>query len=593
VALAAPPADPSAGYAAESRRVDVYARDIVAGRIVAGRWVRLACKRHLTDLKTGAARGLRFDRVKAGRAIQFFELGLRFAEGDFDGKPFILAPPQAFIIGCLFGWLKADGTRRFRTAYLEMGKGNGKTPLAAGIGLLGLVADGEAGAEIYTAGVTRDQAAYVYNDAVNMVDKSPALRSRIEVGAHNMTFEHSYLRHVSSEGRSLDQKRVHMALIDEIHEHRLPVVVQKMRAGTKGRRSALIVEITNSGFDRQSICWQHHTYSTQVLEGIVENDTWFAYVCALDPCGDHATAGRPDPECEACDDWRDPRVWPKANPLLGVSITEEYLADQVREAVGMPANQAIVQRLNFCIWTDSVTKWLDVGAFMQAGEFGRPTPLPKARPAWVGLDVASTTDLSAAFFLAPRAHCRVEGHEGRCYDLRCLFWLPEANLERRVRRDHVPYDQWEREGWIRLTGGNRQDQEQIVGDVVSEASRLTCRGVGIDRWNTAWLTPKLQEEGLDVVEVGQGYQSLSAPAKRLEADIATMLIHHDGNPVLAWMVGNAVAEQDPAGNLKPSRDKSTEKIDGVAAWCDALYAWANADPADEESVWEKRTSLYA
>jgi phage terminase large subunit-like protein len=595
VVVAAPPARPAASpNATAGGRTEAYARAVVAGEIVAGRLVRLACQRHLDDLEHGHERGLHFDAEEAGRAIRFFEVGLRLAEGEFDGKPFLLALFQAFVVGSVYGWKRADGTRRFRTAYLEMGKGNGKTPLMAGMGLYGLTADGEAGAEIYTAGVTRDQAQYLFNDAVKMAEASPAIRARLDIGAHNIGHpdSHSYMRPVSSEGRSLDQKRVHKALIDEIHEHANDVVVNKMRAGTKGRRNPLIVEATNSGYNRNSICWRHHEYSIKVLEGVIPNDTWFAYVCQLDPCDDHAGAGRPDPDCRACDDWRDPAVWPKANPNLGVSISRQYLEEQVAEAEGMPANQALVQRLNFCVWTDSVTKWLDVGAFVRAAEYSTPTPLPGGRRAWVGLDLASTTDLTAGFFLAPRDDCQIADHAGRCYDLRCRFWLPEANLGRRVARDHVPYDVWQRDGWITLTNGNRQDQEQIVADVIADLALLRAQAVGIDRWNTAWLTPKLQAEGLEVVEVGQGYGSLSAPAKKLEADIATGLIHHDGNPVLAWMVANAVAEQDPAGNIKPSRDKSTEKIDGVAAWCDALFAWANGEVEEDfTSVYEQRESL--
>jgi phage terminase large subunit-like protein len=172
----------------------------------------------------------------------------------------------------------------------------------------------------------------------------------------------------------------------------------------------------------------------------------------------------------------------------------------------------------------------------------------------------------------------VAGHAGRCYDLRVRFWLPEANLAARVAHDHVPYDVWSREGWITLTPGNRQDQERIAVDIAAPGVKL--RGIGIDRWNSAWLTPRLQAEGVDVLEVGQGYASLSAPAKRLEADIAAGYVHHDGNPVLRWMVANAAASQDAAGNLKPDRERSSEKIDGVAAWCNALYAWASAPPEE-------------
>jgi len=274
---AAPPARPTFADLAEG--VHAYARSVVAGDIVAGRLVRLACARHLADIEHGPERGLRWDPVEAGRAIRFFSF-LRLKEGAI----FQLQPSQVFIVGSLFGWQLADGGRRFRTAYIEEGKGNGKTPMAAGIGLKLTMADGKRGAEVYTAGVTRDQAQYILNDVIAMAEASPDVKRQLEILAHNVAYlpGASYMRPLSSEARSLDQKRVHGALIDEIHEHATDIVVEKMRAGTKGDDRALIVEITNSGYDRTSVCWRHHKYSVAILEGTIDNDSWFAYVAGID-----------------------------------------------------------------------------------------------------------------------------------------------------------------------------------------------------------------------------------------------------------------------------------------------------------------------
>lgn len=265
--MIAAPARPSV---AAAEAVEVYARGVLAGEIVANRLVGLACARHLDDLATGAARGLRFDHQRAGRAIRFFGF-LRLAEGVFAGQPFTLQPWQAFIVGSLFGWYtaEADGTsvRRFRNAYIETGKGSGKTPLAAGIGLYGMVCDDEAAAEIYSAAAVRDQAAILWTDARRMVEQSPVLRERIEVGAHALVLptRSSSFRPVSSEARNLHGKRPHIALIDEEHAHPNGEVIEAMRAGTKGRRNALIVRITNAGFDRHSVCWADHADRKSVV----------------------------------------------------------------------------------------------------------------------------------------------------------------------------------------------------------------------------------------------------------------------------------------------------------------------------------------
>ena len=587
--IVAPPRSPDV---AAARAVGDYARAVIAGEIVTNRDVRLACERHLRDLEEGAGRGIRFDEGRAGRAIRFFGF-LRLAEGAFEGRPFVLRPWQAFIVGSLFGWYTqdADGesVRRFRNAYIETGKGSGKTPLAAGIGLYGMVGDDEAAADIFSAAKVRSQAAILWNDARRMVEKSPALASRIEVTAHALAMparDASFIA-VSSEAKNLHGPRVHMALIDEEHAHPDSEVIDAMRAGTKGRRNALILRITNAGYDRHSVCWADHEYSTYVLGGTLVDDAWFAFVCGLDPCAEHRPGGAPIDGCPDCDQWTDETVWPKANPNLGVSLPIRYLREMVTEALGKPSAANSTKRLCFCIWTEGSGKWLDPAAFALLADVAGPAPLPAGRTGYGGLDLASTTDLTAFVIVAPRDACDRDGHTGRCYDLRATFWLPQANLAARVSRDHVPYDIWAADGWIRLTPGNRVDQERILAEVIGQPN---ARSIGIDRWNTAWLTPKLQAEGFDVVEVGQGYASLSAPAKRLEADIAAGLVHHDGNPVLRWMVANAVASEDAAGNIKPDREKSADKIDGVAAWCDALVAWAGAEAAEKPfvSVYEKR-----
>jgi phage terminase large subunit-like protein len=548
--------------------VTAYAKAVVTGRTVASRLVRLAGERHLADLKAGAKRGLRWNLEAATDAIEFFPAVLRLAEGPHAGRPFELQPWQQFIVGSLFGWQAADGMRRFRTAYIETGKGNGKTPLAAGIGLLGLVADHEAGAQVYAAAVTREQSGILFADAERMVAASPELAERIAVNVGNLAHaaSGSYFRPVSSEARSLDGKRVHMALIDELHEHPSADVVDKMRAGTKGRRQALIFEITNAGYDRHSVCWQHHVFSQQVLEGVKANDSWFAYVCGLD----------------AGDDWRDARVWAKANPNLGVSVTVQYLREQVEEAEAMPAKQSLVRRLNFCEWTETAGAWI-APAVWDRGAGTVPDAALAGRPCFLGLDLSSTTDLTALALVFPLDDGRVV--------VRCRFWMPEANVAKRISTDHVPFDVWIRDGCVATTPGNVVDYEAVLAAVLEEASRYAVRELAYDRWAATWIISQLQQRwpegggGPQVVPFGQGFASMSAPTKEFEKLVLAGRLLHGGNPVLRWMLGNVALEADAAGNLKVHKGRSSDRIDGIVA---ALMALGRAmlRPSEDGSGWE-------
>ncbi len=535
-----------------------YARDVVAGKIVAGQLVRLACHRHLRDLKEGKKRGLRFDEDLAERAVNFFPVVLRLAEGQHAGKPFNLQPWQQFIVASLFGWLAEDGYRRFRIAYIEIGKGNGKSPMAGGIGLYGLVADREPGAEIYSAAVNRDQARILWTDADKMVDASPALQRKIDRKVNNLAVlsSHSFFRPVSAEARGLDGKRVHMALIDEIHEHPTSLVVDKMRAGTKGRRQALIVEITNSGYNRHTVCWHHHEYSQKILEGSVDNDSWFAYVCGLDP-----EVREGDTVVREADDWRDETVWIKANPNLGVSVTLKYLREQVQEAIGMPSKEAIVRRLNFCEWTQASTVWIADKKWMLCADPVDPQAL-SGRLCFGGLDLANTTDVGAFVLYFPA------DDEDPLARVLPFFWIPSEGVN--AKSDRVPYKQWVRAGAIKVTDGNVIDYEVIRQDIRELYERYAIHEIAYDRWNATQLVTQLQGDGLAMVPWGQGFQMMTAPTRELETLITGRQIAHGGHPVLRWMAGNTVVQQDPAGNIKPDKAKSSEKIDGIVALIEAI-----------------------
>jgi phage terminase large subunit-like protein len=582
--------------------VTAYARDVVAGRAVVGRLVRLACERHLRDLKEGPARGLRWDAEAALRTLAFFALLRLPADGEMDGKPFKLEAFQAFIVGSVFGWKGADGFRRFRTAYVEQGKGNGKTPLAAGVGVFGLVADREAGAEIYATAVTREQASILFRDAKRIVEASPALRGRLEVGLHNIAFHatDSFFRPLSSEHRGLDGKRPHIALVDEVHEHPTPMVVDKIRAGTKARRQALIFEITNSGYDRTSVCFHHREYSRKVLEGQLEDDSWFAYVCTLDPCAAHAEAGKGQPVdgCPDCDDWRDPAVWEKANPGIDAILPRKYLQEQVREAVGMPSKEGIVKRLNFCLWTENITSWLPA-ALWSRGAAPVLEEDVRGRPCWGGLDLASKLDLAALVLCfredlsepaAPEGEAPAGPKTHAVYRLRPYFWIPADRAAEREHKDRVPYAVWARQGSVFLTPGNVIDFREIVRFIQDELfPKYQIQDIRFDPWNATQAAVELGTFGVTMVEFAQSLRNFNEPAKEFEALLRVGRLLHGDHPVLSWNAGNVAVKADPSGNIRPVKPEDhhdARKVDGVVAAVMALAGAMLAQAADARlEVW--------
>jgi phage terminase large subunit-like protein len=537
--------------------VTKYAQDIIKGKIIANKWVRLACKRHLADdpekhnsIKKCNKRGLWFDHFQANKVINFFPKFLKFYEGDFDGLPFILTPQQKFIIGSIFGWKNKDGLRRFKTAYIEAGKGSGKTPLAAGIGLYGLSFDSEPGAEIYAAATTREQAGILFRDARLYAEASDSLNQELIIDRHNIANPetNSFFRPVSSEHKGLDGKKPHMALIDEIHEHPTDLVVRKMSAGAKTRRQNLTFEITNAGYDRHSICFQHHEYTEK--------------------CDKCAAEGKTIPQdgCPNCDDWRNPKVWEKANPnmnYLGKPFMA-YLKRQVAEAKAMPSQENIVKRLNFCCWTESITKWLPIDKW-NACNFPVDSEALKGRDCCGGLDLSTNIDLTAWVMVFPP-----EKEDG-LYEILCRFFLPEDNMMERVKRDKVPYDVWARQGYIKLTPGNIIDYAFIIEQIKQDMTDYQIIELAFDRWGSQKITTDLQELGFEIegkrslVQFGQGFASMSPPTKEVETMVLKGELAHGGNPVLAWNVSNVAIRIDPAENKKPDKEKSIERIDGAVA----------------------------
>lgn len=545
--------------------VTAYARGVVDGTIIASRLVRLAGARHLRDLETGAARGLRWDVAEVDRAIAFFADILCLPEDTQDpdpeapleGTPFRLQPWQQFIVGSLLGWWTTAGTRRYRDAFIETAKGCGKTPLGAGLMLYLLIADGERGAQVYMAAVSKDQAKLAFTDADKMVASSPYLRVLVDRKVNNLAILEtgSYLRPISSEKRGLDGKRVHGALIDEEHEHRTDVVVSKVRRGTKGRRNALVVRTTNSGVDRQSICWHDHDHSRKVLEGATVDDAWFAFVCGLDPCPTCLDAGKefPAEDCKTCDDWRvEGAHWTKACPNLGVSVSWQYYRELVTQALARPDAVSDLLRFNFCVWTTAQSRPINLQRW-QACQ-ARPADAALAgRPCVGGLDLGQSDDLSA--------WVRVWELDGGAVAVKCRFWLPSVALER--YRDR-PYEEWRRAGALTVTEGDTTDYDLIEATVAADCDADGVREVAYDRRFAEQLAQHLLGRGITMVNTPQGFQLNEAIRKKLEL-VTTGQLCHGGDPILTWMASNYVLRHGTKREVRPDKDHAADKIDGQVA----------------------------
>lgn len=582
-------AAPSAPAYPRAEAVHAYARGVVSGEIPAGRLVRLACQRHLDDLATASTRGLEFRPAKA-EAFLLFASGVNLAAG----KPLRLDAWQIFCGGSLFGWYGADGFRRFHTAYIEIAKGNGKTPFGAVVGLYMFLLDGEIAPEIYSAGVTQDQASIPFKDARMMVEATPYLRARVQVQVASLSARDGVFRPLSAEHRSLDGKRVHLGLIEELHEHPNDLVVDKIDAGTKQRRNALILEITNSGVGRQSVCWRHHESSVAILEGRGPgNDAWFAYIATLDPCPECLAAGKPqpDPKCPRCDDWRtNPATWVKANPALDTILPRAYLEKQVAGARSMVSKENIVARLNFCQWTEQTERWLSMLSWDQCAGPLTPAALAAAlagAPCKAALDASTVSDFSALVLqfcltgaqLAARhpAFARL-APDLTYFPTLADFFIPADNLSARIKSTGLRFDLWRDQGYLHATPGNIIDYAWIEKRLAELASTYLIEEIGFDPWNITDLITRLSSSGFQCVPIRQGFATLSPPAKATEKDIAAARLLHAGHPVLRWMASNVAKSEDAAGNIKPDKERSTEKIDGIVALIMARDRWLRREP---------------
>ncbi len=556
--------------------VTQYALDVVDGKIVAGRLVRLACERHLRDLDTAWRRGLKFDVDAAQHAIDFFQF-LRHSKGEWAGAVLELEPWQKFQVGSVFGWKKYDKDRnewlrRFRYAYNEVARKNGKSTESAGIGLYLMVADGEPGAEVYAAATKRDQAKIVWDEAARMVKASPALSKRIRVlpGKGNMHIPNTAAKFepLGADADSMDGLNVHGAIIDELHAHRTREVWDVLETATGARRQPLIWAITTAGFDQAGICYELRSYAVEVLEGRIEDDSWFAYIATIDEG----------------DDWQDERVWIKANPNLGVSVKLDDLREQAKKAKAIPAaqNSFLTKRLN--VWTQQATRWIDLDLWDENAGIVVEERLA-GRTCFGGLDLSSVNDLTAWVMVFPHED------DPETIDVLARFWCPEARLKASDNKYRDQYQAWARQGLLKVTPGDAIDYGAVKKQILEDAQRFRLVDLNIDRYFQAYqLGSELMEEGLTVIGFGMGFTSMAGPVKEFERLLLARKLRHGGNPILRWMAGNVAVKQDAAGNLKPDKASSQGKIDGIVALVMALDR-AMRHTQTKQSVYEDRGVL--
>jgi phage terminase large subunit-like protein len=539
-----------------TNNAEEYIDQVLNKKILVGKYVRLAVERHVNDLKRT---DIYFDRKAGDRAIQFFGF-LKHTKGRvFAGKDFELSGWQAFIIYSLFGWKNLNGDRRFRLSYTEVAKKNGKSTLAAGIGLYMMIADKEPGAEVYSCATNRDQAKIVFNEARNMVKVSPDLSGLVTVFAHNIHIESTFSKFeaLSADSDSFEGKNPYCGIIDEFHAHKDDLLFNNVKAATVARSQSLIWIITTAGFNRESPCYHFRKMCVDVLEGRLTDDGLFTIIFALDEG----------------DDWHDKSLWVKSNPNLNISVLLPALESEFQQAINSTTAEVGFKTKNLNMWIDSGNIWIPDDKFKKCNS---DYPALDHMTCYGSLDLSSTTDITVfgLLFKTDKFHWMP------------FFFLPDMTMIERVRRDHVNYDRWIHEGWITITGGDVVDYEFIRAFINEKAKQYKIKSIQYDRWNSSQLVTGLMTDGANMVPFGQGYQSMSSPTKELEKLVLGEEINFGHNPVMRWMNGNIEIRTDPAGNIKIDKSRSIEKVDGMVALAMALGGYMT--DTNKGSIYDKR-----
>ena len=495
-----------------------------------------------------------FDEKAGQKAIDFFHECITHVKGDLAKQPFILEPWEQAIIANIFGWKRPNGKRRYRKVFIFVPRKNGKTALIAGIVNYVMFCDGEPGAEIYSAAAEAEQAKLVFQQVCGMIHNDeqsaePVLSSRCRIYQHSVYCEDTMTAYkpISADAGTKHGYNAHLVVMDETHAQPNRDLSDVLKTSQGSRSQPLYIDITTSDFEREgSICNEKHDYAGKVRDGIID-DPYFLPVIY---------------EASKDDDWKDPEVWKKANPNFGISLTEEYIQAACKEAIDSPTFENTFKRLHLNIRTEQDVRWLQMEKWDACGDEIDIEELA-GRACYAGLDMSSTTDLTALTLLFPDGDGKIT--------VLPFFWVPNITGHKKERQDGVPYLTWEKQKYVIMTSGDSVDYHAVRAKINALAEIYNIREIAVDRCFAHEIITDLQDQdGFNVVKFGQGYLSMNAPTKELERLVLSGDLNHGGNPVLRWMASNVTVEIDAAENYKPSKKKSTQRIDGIVSTIMAL-----------------------
>jgi phage terminase large subunit-like protein len=540
------------------RAAEQYALDVVSGGIAACKWARLACQRQLDDLERVKDPDwpYRFDLAKAEKICRFIE-NLPHIKGKWAGSEIRLEPWQKFILTTTFGWVrKSDDLRRFREMYVEVPRKNGKSALVAGVGLFMFVEDGEAGAEVYSGATTEKQAWEVFRPARLMAKKAEGFQEHygVRINASNICILDSAAKLEPMIGTPGDGASPHCAIVDEFHEHKSPEQYDTMITGMGARTQPLMAIITTAGYNLAGPCFDKRGQVLKILESVFDNEEIFGIVFTLD----------------TEDDWTDFENWRKANPNFGVSVFEDYLRARHKEAMQRASRQNVIRCKHLNQWMNANTAWMDMVAWGKCEDRDLTIERFKGSPCWLALDLASKIDLAELVQLF-----RFQGEQGEDhYAAFCRHYLPEEATE---PEDKAHYAGWAKDGWLTTTGGNVIDYGYIEEHMQAIKSEFEVIEVAYDPFQATQLATRMMAEDFPMVEVGATVRNFSEPMKELEKLVIAGRFHHNGDPVLTWMMSNVVARLDKKDNIYPNKERPENKIDGPVAIIMALSRALSAD----------------